>query len=175
MAFIDHNVAQLTVDYARIKMKYKGDAFDYQGNPATTIPVDANGEQGAPVPLDGNGGQGGFTAWLPTGFMVMPINDRFAFGLSQVVPMGMRSTWDQNGSKLRDFAVDTKIETVGLTGSLSYKVRDDFSWGGGHRPAKPGIRQPEPQPDGCCSGFAKSWRSSLSIRSGIEPDARQGG
>lgn len=48
MAFIDHNVAQLTVDYARIKMKYKGDAFDYQGNPATTIPVDANGEQGAP-------------------------------------------------------------------------------------------------------------------------------
>lgn len=131
MAFIDQNVVQMTVDYARIKMKYKGDAFDYQGNPATTIPIDANGGQGAPVPLNGNGGQGGFTAWLPTGFMVVPINDRFAFGLSQVVPMGMRSTWDENNSKIRDFAVDTKIETVGLTGSLSFKVNDDFSLGAG--------------------------------------------
>jgi long-chain fatty acid transport protein len=42
----------------------------------------------------------------------------------------MRSTWDEN-SKLRDFAVDTKIETVGLTGSLSFKVNDQFSLGGG--------------------------------------------
>jgi hypothetical protein len=42
----------------------------------------------------------------------------------------MRSTWDEN-SKLRDFAVDTKIETVGLTGSLSFKVNDQFSIGGG--------------------------------------------
>lgn len=132
MAFIDQNVAQLTVDYARIKMKYKGDAYDYQGNPASTIAVDPDGQAvGGPVPLTGNGGQGGFTAWLPTGFMVMPINDRFAFGLSQVVPMGMRSTWDENNSKIRDFAVDTKIETVGLTGSLSFKVNDTFSLGAG--------------------------------------------
>ena len=28
MAFIDRNVAQFTVDYARIKIKYKGDAHD---------------------------------------------------------------------------------------------------------------------------------------------------
>ncbi|WP_017905866.1 outer membrane protein transport protein [Pseudomonas asplenii] len=130
MAFIDQNVAQLTVDYARIKIKYKGNVNDYQGNPATTLPVDANGNTGDPVPLTGDGGQGGFTAWLPTGFMVMPINDRLAFGLSQVVPQGMRTTWDE-GWKGRDFAVDTKIETVGLTGSLSFKVNDQFSLGGG--------------------------------------------
>jgi long-chain fatty acid transport protein len=42
----------------------------------------------------------------------------------------MRSTWDED-SKFRDFAVDTKIETVGLTGSLSFKVNDQFSIGGG--------------------------------------------
>ena len=125
MAFVDHNVAQMTVDYARIKLKYKGDAFDYQGNPASTAPVD---DFANPTPLTGDGGEGGFTAWLPTGFMVMPINDRFAFGLSQVVPLGMRSTWDE-GWKGRDFAVDTKIETVGLTGSLSFKVNDQFSLG----------------------------------------------
>ncbi|MBK5541163.1 outer membrane protein transport protein [Pseudomonas sp. TH05] len=125
MAFIDHNVAQMTVDYARINLKYKGDAYDYLGNPASTAPVDDFGNS---TPLSGDGGEGGFTAWLPTGFLVMPINDRFAFGLSQVVPLGMRSTWDE-GWKGRDFAVDTKIETVGLTGSLSFKVNDQFSLG----------------------------------------------
>ncbi|BAQ80912.1 outer membrane protein transport protein [Pseudomonas sp. St29] len=131
MAFIDQNVAQMTVDYARIKMKFKGNVNDYQGNPASTVPVDEFGSiSGDPVPLTGNGGEGGFTAWLPTGFMVLPINDRFAFGLSQVVPLGMRSTWDE-GWKGRDFAVDTKIETVGLTGALSFKVREDFSIGAG--------------------------------------------
>ncbi len=44
--------------------------------------------------------------------------------------MGMRSTWDPNW-KGRDFAVDTKIETIGLTGSLSFKVNDNFSLGAG--------------------------------------------
>ncbi|MFO6081036.1 outer membrane protein transport protein, partial [Pseudomonas aeruginosa] len=41
-----------------------------------------------------------------------------------------RSTWDPNW-KGRDFAVDTKIETIGLTGSLSFKVNDNFSLGAG--------------------------------------------
>ncbi|MCF5172522.1 outer membrane protein transport protein, partial [Pseudomonas canadensis] len=132
MAFVEHNVAQFTVDYARIKIKYKGDASDYAGNPISNTPLDANGfpDVAAATVNNNDGGQGGFTAWLPTGFMVMPLGDRFAFGLSQVVPQGMRSTWDQD-SKLRDFAVDTKIETVGLTGSLSFKVNDQFSIGGG--------------------------------------------
>jgi len=130
MAFIDQSIGQFTIDYARIKLKYTGTATDYQGNPASVTPVDANGIPGDPVPLTGDGGQGGFTAWVPTGFLVIPINDRFAFGLSQVVPQGMRSTWDEDW-KGRDFAVDTKIETVGLTGSLSFKVSDSFSVGGG--------------------------------------------
>lgn len=131
MAFVEHNVAQFTVDYARIKIKYKGEANNYLGNPVTNTPVTDEGFPGSEATVNNNdGGEGGFTAWLPTGFMVMPLGDRFAFGLSQVVPQGMRSTWDSD-SKLRDFAVDTKIETVGLTGSLSFKVNDQFSIGGG--------------------------------------------
>ncbi|MFC3942844.1 hypothetical protein CCU68_10960 [Pseudomonas gingeri NCPPB 3146 = LMG 5327] len=132
MAFVDHSVAQMTVDYARIKIKYSGKAYDYQGNEVTHTPVAADGsfDPGVRNLVTDDGGQGGFTAWVPTGFMVIPIGDRFAFGLSQVVPQGMRTTWNED-SKLRDFAVDTKIETVGLTGSLSFKVRDDFSIGGG--------------------------------------------
>ena len=131
MAFIDSTIAQQTVDYARVKIKYSGQAYDYAGNPVTNTPVlDDQGNTGDTVLNTNNGGQGGFTAWLPTGFLVVPIGDRFAFGLSQVVPQGMRTTWNEN-SKLRDFAVDTKIETVGLTGSLSFKVNDEFSVGGG--------------------------------------------
>ncbi|WP_447531976.1 outer membrane protein transport protein, partial [Pseudomonas aeruginosa] len=71
---------------------------------------------GTPELGTNDGGQAGFGASLPTGFLVVPINDRFPFGLSQVVPMGMPSTWDPNW-KGRDFAVDSKIETIGLTGS----------------------------------------------------------
>ncbi|AVE04160.1 outer membrane protein transport protein [Pseudomonas sp. R11F] len=131
MAFIDSTIAQQTVDYARVKIKYSGQAYDHNGNPVTNTPVlDDQGNLGDPTLNTNNGGQGGFTAWLPTGFLVVPIGDRFAFGLSQVVPQGMKTTWDQN-SKLRDFAVDTKIETVGLTGSLSFKVNDEFSVGAG--------------------------------------------
>ncbi|MCS3417578.1 outer membrane protein transport protein [Pseudomonas yamanorum] len=131
MAFIDSTIAQQTVDYARVKIKYTGQAYDYAGNPVTNTPVlDDLGNTGDPVLNTNNGGQGGFTAWLPTGFLVIPMGDRFAFGLSQVVPQGMKTTWNED-SKLRDFAVDTKIETIGLTGSLSFKVNDQFSVGGG--------------------------------------------
>ena len=130
MAFIDHNISQFNVDYARINIHYKGTAKDYAGNPTSTTTVNPDTFEFNSVPRDGDGGQGGFTAWVPTGFMVMPIGDRFAFGLSQVVPMGARTTWD-NDWKGRDFAVDTRIETVGLTGSLSFKVNDEFSIGGG--------------------------------------------
>ncbi|WP_339530701.1 MULTISPECIES: outer membrane protein transport protein [unclassified Pseudomonas] len=132
MAFVDQSVVQQTVDYARIKIKYTGQSYDYTGNPASNTAVSPDGsfDPSTATVNNNNGGQGGFTAWLPTGFLVIPIGDRFAFGLSQVVPQGMRSTWNEN-SKFRDFAVDTKIETVGLTGSLSFKVRDDFSIGGG--------------------------------------------
>ncbi|MBY8973334.1 outer membrane protein transport protein [Pseudomonas sp. P867] len=132
MAFVDQSVVQQTIDYARVKIKYSGQAYDYTGNPVsnTAVMPDGSFDPSTAALNNNDGGQGGFTAWLPTGFLVIPIGDRFAFGLSQVVPQGMRTTWNEN-SKFRDFAVDTKIETVGLTGSLSFKVRDDFSIGGG--------------------------------------------
>ncbi|HBO7171435.1 TPA: outer membrane protein transport protein [Pseudomonas aeruginosa] len=132
MAFIDKRIAQLTVNYADIDIKYNGNAYDYRGNPMTGgYPVDpATGGPSADALPTNDGGQAGFGAWLPTGFMVIPINDQLVFGLSQVVPMGMRSTWDPNW-KGRDFAVDTKIETAGLSGSLSFKVNENFSLGAG--------------------------------------------
>lgn len=130
MAFIDQSVAQMTVDYARINIKFKGKAYGYDGQELRSGSLDPAVGVIQDGVRDGDGGEGGFTAWLPTGFMVIPINDRFSFGLSQVVPQGMRSTWDEDW-KGRDFAVDTKIETVGLTGSLSFKVNDQFAVGAG--------------------------------------------
>lgn len=128
MAFVDKAISQFTINYANIDIKYKGSAYDYAGNPSSVTVADPNTGFTTSTPRTGNGGQGGFEAWVPTGFMVMPINDRLAFGLSQVVPMGARTTWDEDW-KGRDFAVDTRIETVGLTGSLSFKVTDEFSVG----------------------------------------------
>ncbi|MBK5437198.1 outer membrane protein transport protein [Pseudomonas sp. TH32] len=130
MAFIDHTIVQQTVDYARVNIKYKGNAYDYKGDPSSSSVIDPLTGIPTSTPRTGNGGEAGFTAWLPTGFAVIPLNDRFALGLSAVVPQGMKSTWDPDW-KGRDFAVDTKIETVGVTGSLSFKVNDQFSIGGG--------------------------------------------
>ncbi|WP_277374152.1 outer membrane protein transport protein [Pseudomonas sp. AA-38] len=136
MAFINQNIAQVSVHHARVSLKFKGNVYDYQGGlrsdrdferDAAGNPTGGIIDNGA---ITNDGGQGGFAAVLPTSFLVMPINDRLSFGLSQVVPMGARTTWDRDW-KGQDFAVDTKVETVGLTGSLSFKVNDTFAVGGG--------------------------------------------
>lgn len=93
MAFIDQTIAQQNVIYARVNIKFKGNATDYKGDPASVGVLDEFGGVTS-TPRTGDGGEGGFTAWLPTGFLVIPINDRFSVGLSQVVPQGMKSTWD---------------------------------------------------------------------------------
>lgn len=126
MAFIDRPVGQVSAIYADIDLKFKGEAYDYMGNPRNEM-VDANTGE---VRQLGDGGNGGFSKWLPTQFLVIPLGDRFAFGLSQVAPMGMRSTWDNN-FKGKDFALDTKIETAALAGSLSFKIDDQWAVGGG--------------------------------------------
>lgn len=40
MAFIDQSVAQFTIDYARINIKYKGRAYDLNGNPLEKTPFE---------------------------------------------------------------------------------------------------------------------------------------
>lgn len=130
MAFINKNISQFTLNYANIDIKYKGAAYDYSGRPTASTTLDPVTFEPLYNDRTSNGGQAGFEAWVPTGFLVMPINDRLNFGLSQVVPMGARTSYDDDW-KGRDFAVDTKIETVGITGSLSFKVTEDFSIGGG--------------------------------------------
>ncbi|MGA4636654.1 outer membrane protein transport protein [Pseudomonas solani] len=126
MAFIERPIGQVSAIYADIDMKFKGEAYDYAGNPRSEL-IDVNGPETREL---GDGGNGGFSKWLPTQFLVIPIGDRFAFGLGQVVPMGMRSTWDKN-FKGKDFALDTKIETAALAGSLSFKIDDQWAVGGG--------------------------------------------
>lgn len=126
MAFIERPIGQVSAIYADIDMKFKGEAYDYQGNPRVdTLDAIAGTTQEL-----GDGGNGGFSKWLPTQFLVIPVGDRFAFGLGQVVPMGMRSTWDKN-FKGKDFALDTKIETAALAGSLSFKIDDQWAVGAG--------------------------------------------
>lgn len=129
MAFIERPIGQVSAIYADIDMKFKGQAYDYQGNPRVEYD-DVNDVGGPNARTLGDGGNGGFSKWLPTQFLVIPVGDRFAFGLAQVVPMGMRSTWDKNFVG-KDFALDTKIETTALAGSLSFKIDDQWAVGGG--------------------------------------------
>ncbi|BCG24511.1 hypothetical protein TUM18999_27020 [Pseudomonas tohonis] len=129
MAFIERPIGQVSAIYADIDMKFKGQAYDYQGNPRVEYD-DVNDVNGPNARALGDGGNGGFSKWLPTQFLVIPVGDRFAFGLAQVVPMGMRSTWDKNFVG-KDFALDTKIETAALAGSLSFKIDDQWAVGGG--------------------------------------------
>lgn len=129
MAFIERPVGQVSAIYADIDMKFKGQAYDYEGNPRVEYADGADIGTSNYQTL-GDGGNGGFSKWLPTQFLVIPLGDRFAFGLGQVVPMGMRSTWDKN-FKGKDFALDTKIETAALAGSVSFKIDDQWAIGGG--------------------------------------------
>ena len=57
MAFIDHNVAQFNIDYARINIKYKGTAKDYAGNDPAKVTLDPVNGTFDSVPRTGDGGQ----------------------------------------------------------------------------------------------------------------------
>lgn len=126
MAFVDGPVSQINVQFARVNMSFKGDATTASGMSTQDIAINDT----LPFKKANNGGQGGFSEVFPTYFLVLPINEQWAVGFSQVVPMGMRSTWDRYGVG-RDFAVDTRVETIALNGSVSYKFNDSLALGGG--------------------------------------------
>lgn len=130
MAFVDGPVSQINVQSSRVNMRFKGDATSAGGKSTKDIVIGLDSNN-VPITRKANdGGQGGFSEVFPTYFLVIPINEQWAVGFSQVIPMGMRSTWDRYGVG-RDFAVNTRVETMALNGSVSYKFNDDFAVGGG--------------------------------------------
>lgn len=91
------------------------------------------GDQGSTIPPafgSGNGGDGGDLALVPNGFFTMSIDPRLSFGIALNVPFGL-STEYNNGWQGQLTALESSIKTVNINPSLSYKVNDKFSIGGG--------------------------------------------
>jgi long-chain fatty acid transport protein len=92
-----------------------------------------NGSQPAMFqPLGGDGGDAGECSGLPVpaAYLVVPINSQWAMGLGLNAPFGLKTEYD-SGWIGRFQAVESKVETVNLNPSVSYKVSDMVSLGGG--------------------------------------------
>jgi long-chain fatty acid transport protein len=81
-------------------------------------------------PLGGDGGQGGESAALPAMYIVAPITRDFAFGLGIGVPFGLETRWD-DGWLGRYQALQSKVETLNVNPSISWRINDQFSVGAG--------------------------------------------
>lgn len=78
----------------------------------------------------GTGGDAGDLALVPNGYFAMEINPQMRFGLGINVPFGLQTEYDANWMG-RFQAIKSKIETVNLNPSVSYKVNDTVSIGAG--------------------------------------------
>jgi len=80
--------------------------------------------------LGGDGGNGGESAALPAMYIVAPITRDWAFGLGIGVPFGLETRWD-DGWLGRYQALQSKIETLNVNPSISWRINDQFTLGAG--------------------------------------------
>src|SRR5271166_3060149 len=93
--------------------------------------LDNSGSEPAALqPLGGDGGNAGTCAFLPSMYLVVPINKQFAFGLGVGAPFGLKTNYDS--SWLGRFqAIESRVATVNINPALSWKVNDMFTVGAG--------------------------------------------
>ena len=82
------------------------------------------------LPGTGDGGDGGSWALIPNGFFTMEINPSLRFGVALNAPFGLKTEYDA-GWRGQLVAQKSEIKTVNINPSLSYKVSDKVSIGGG--------------------------------------------
>jgi long-chain fatty acid transport protein len=70
------------------------------------------------------------SAIIPAIYLVVPVNDKFALGFGTFSNFGLATEFDDNYAA-GQIAGETSITTVNFNTSLSYKVTDEFSIGGG--------------------------------------------
>jgi len=80
--------------------------------------------------LTGEGGNGGTTAFVPNLYYVKPINDKVRFGLGINAPFGLEVTYDDDWIG-RYHATNSEMLTININPSVSYKVNDRLTLGGG--------------------------------------------
>ncbi len=102
--------------------------FTDAGSTLPTYPG-IGGTAGA-IPAGANGGNAGSLAFVPHAYVVAPINAAWSFGLGLGAPFGLKTEYDPSW-KGRFRGVTSDIETLNLNPSLSYKVDEKLSIGGG--------------------------------------------
>ena len=78
----------------------------------------------------GDGGDAGDTAVVPNGYFVMPIGDKLRFGIGVNVPFGLATEYDATWVG-RFQGIKSELTTININPSVSYKLSDSVSIGGG--------------------------------------------
>jgi long-chain fatty acid transport protein len=118
------------------------DASTVAGNPAGMSKLERREVSGglafihAETDIEATGGTGSTDgdmvpfATVPFGYYVTPINDKMHFGLGLYVPFAVISDYEK-GHMGRYHGLTSEVEVVNLQPTLSYKVNDQVSVGGG--------------------------------------------
>ena len=80
--------------------------------------------------LGGTGGDAGNTALVPSFFYVMDLNPRMHFGVGISVPFGLKTEYDSDWIG-RFQGISSEVKTLNINPSLSYKLSETASIGGG--------------------------------------------
>lgn len=78
----------------------------------------------------GNGGQGGVSAFVPALYGTWMIDPRWSVGLAINVPFGLSTEWDSQWAGMF-YGIKSKIETVNINPTVSFKVNNMLSLGAG--------------------------------------------
>jgi long-chain fatty acid transport protein len=99
--------------------------------PSTKFTNNGSTPAGASNPSrTGNGGDAGETALVPNLFFAMDLNPSWNFGLGINVPFGLATKYDSDWIG-RFQGIDSKVQTLNVNPSLSYKFSDRASIGFG--------------------------------------------
>lgn len=109
----DVNCAQLDINVINFETKFSGSGTDLLGRPLS----------------GGNGGDGGVTKPVPAMYFTHKMNEQWAVGASLGAPFGFETSYDDR-SMVRYEAAESKLESLDLTFSTSFKINDQFSIGG---------------------------------------------
>src|SRR6267378_757908 len=85
---------------------------------------------GSNAAFTGSGGDAGKDALVPSMFFAMDLSPQWSFGVGVSVPFGLKTEYESNWIG-RFQGISSKVETLNINPSVSYKLSDTASVGGG--------------------------------------------
>ena len=86
------------------------------------------GALGGGAATGGNGGDAGGVSFVPNVYFVMPIGEKFNFGVGVNAPFGLKTEYDDNWVG-RFQGIKSDLKAINVNPSLSYKLSDSFAVG----------------------------------------------